>query len=417
MRREGKTLWLSALLLLSSVAVPQTQQTNLSADQLRDLAERAKSNGDLQSEVNYICQAATLDGKKYGKRCEKDKQSLTKTLAQFQANLEVGRNEIQQKNYPGAIRDLSQITFGPNRIEAQEALQEALILGNRIPPNQMGPIALQAARRAFSRGSFEEAETLLTRAQTPATVDTARQLLGAIHLYRDSMGQANSLAHSGDYRGAAKNYQTAISILANGPGQPQERLREVQRAIAATEKPAPPPVQAQQSAPETPAGPAPANAAKITELLAAAHRQELRKDLRGAKRSYEAVLQLEATQTEALAGKKRILAAWKNDPKMLEENLIEAISDFYASRFADAAEKLRAYLQGKGGKNAGAAHFYLASSLLAQAFLSPPKEITSRTELEHQAQQEFALARQLHYAPIIDSVSPKILAQWDQKSE
>ena len=420
MKSGRNTIGIFALFLFSALALPQNQQTNLTADQLHDLAKQAKDKGDLQAEVNYLCQAATLDNKKYGKHCEKERSSLTQTLAQFQADLEVARKEIQQKDYPGAIRDLTKITFGPSRIEAQEALQDALVLGDRIPANQMGPIALIAARRAFALGSFEQAESLLAHVQTSPSLDAAKQLLTDIRRYRDAMVQAANLAHNSDYKGAAKEYQLAISVQPNGPGQPQDRLREMEALIATEKVPAPAAAPLQPS-PATTVSAAPAastemNTTKIAAELATARRQESRKDLQGAMRSYGAVLKLDSAQTEALAGQKRMLTALKNNSK-LEEYLAEAITDFYASRFSDADDKLRSYLQEAGIDNAGAAHFYLASSLLTEAILNSPKDSTEKTSLQQQAEQEFALARQFHYSPVPSSISPKILAYWEQKSE
>lgn len=412
-----KLLWIALLSFTPLELIAQLPSPGLSADQLRNLADKAKTAGDLQAESNYICQAAATDGKKYAKRCEKDKLNLTKILAQFRADLDVAKTEIARQDYPGAIRDLTKITFGPNRIEAQQILQDALVLAGRIPQNQMSPIALEAGRHAFQRGDFDRAEALLIHVSDSPYQANAQQIRGLIHLYRDTMSQAGVLVHNGDYRGAAKKYQLAISIQSNGPGQPEDRLRELDKLLPSEQnKPSPPSAPA-ASASTSQSAVSALPTGKIAVLLANAHRFENEKQLKRALASYQSILVLDPKQADALAGQKRILDSLKQDPQALESKLVEALQDFYASRFSDANDKLRAYLQAGTGRHQGAAHFYLGCNLVTETILRESDNSNHESELLQEANRQFVLARKLRYVPDPMFVSPKLLAQWNQTRE
>jgi hypothetical protein len=426
-----------ALFLAATTMLAQTTIAGKSADQLQDLASHAKDSGDLESEANYLCQAAALDGKKYGKKCDRAKDNAAKALAQFQADLDMGRTELQRKDYPGALRDLGKITFGPNKEEAQELMQQARI-GNSggIPVDPASLTAFKTAREAYFRGDFDLAESQAKLVQSPVLQAAANQLLTNISIYRDTMKEADAMARNGDLKGAEQKYQFAAVIQQNGPGRPVERLREVQaaEAQAAAAKPqrqpaTPPPAAVQvkptQPQPATP-GPMAAQvnpaqpppkvnyAAKIKNSLDTARREEIQGDLKGALQAYNAALALDARQTEAVAGKKRVLGEMQKDPKAMEDSLTEGVADFYASHFSLADDAIGVYLRGGGKHYAGAAHFYLGASLLTQALLTSPKDQAHTDVLRQRALNQFALAKQLHFKPIESAVAPKILAQWMQ---
>jgi len=82
-----------------------------------------------------------------------------------------------------------------------------------------------------------------------------------------------------------------------------------------------------------------------------------------------------------------------------------------------ADDTIGVYLHGDQQQHAGAAHFYLGASLLSQALLTSPKDQARVDALHQLAQDQFVLAKQLHYKPIESAISPKILAQWTQTSE
>jgi tetratricopeptide (TPR) repeat protein len=412
---------LSAVLLLTTTAIlAQNPQTGQSEDQLRDLAKQARKSGNLESETAYLCQAARLDAKKYQKKCEKAQEDLQKTLTQFRADLETGRGEMQRKDYSGAVRDLSKITFGPDKEQAQALIQQARIEGNLLPPDQVSQLALAVADAAYARGDFDKAEDMLKRVQSPSMKAAANQIETNINLYRTTMKQAEALAQSGDFKGAAEKYQAAVTIRPNGPGQPLEHARAALEAQVKAE--------AQQAASQQPPlaqGPAAEESSqakgnspeKIKGILRVAHREEAAGNLKGALQAYQSVLMLDSRQADASAGKKRVLDQMKSTAESIEASLVEGITEFYASRFDAAEEVIGRYLQVGSGQHAGAAHFYLGAALLCQVLLSDPKNMTHTSDLRHQAEDQFALAKQLHYAPLATAVSPRILATWSQAGD
>lgn len=409
----------AALLLTTATILAQEQDSNRTIDQLHDLASQAKKSGDLQQEANYICKAATKDEKKYGKKCDTAKTELTKTLSQFHANLGMARAEIQRKDYPGALRDLGKIAFGPDKDEAQQLMQQARIASNTLSPEQTSQIALQAGRTAYNKGDFDSAETLLRRVQLPPLQSAASQLLTNIKVYRDIMMQAATMARNGDFKGAVQKYQFAIMIQPNGPGQPQEQLRQAQDAQAMADRaktPQAPPESTQVLRQEKPtSSPTKVNySSKIKSSLKVAHRLEAQQDLKGAMRAYEAALKLDNQQPDAFAGRERIQEEIKGDPIALEYSLTQAIVDFYASRFTQACNGINAYIQEGGKIHVGAARFYLGASLLSEALLSDPKDQINTASLRRLAQEQFMLAKKLRYLPLHSTVSPRILSEWMQ---
>jgi hypothetical protein len=410
-----------AVFLVATAMLSQTPNAGKSVDQLRDLASHAKESGDLQSEADYLCQAAALDGKKYGKKCDRARDDAGKALAQFQADLAMGRTELQRKDYSGALRDLGKVTFGPNKAEAQELMQQARIgISGGIPVDPASLAAFKTAREAYFRGDFDLAELQAKHVQSPALQNAVNQLLANIGVYRDVMKQAAAMAHNGDLKGAEQKYQFAVTIQQNGPGNPVERLKEVQAAEAGAATERPPPAVQSQTAAQSKATQPPSktnNTLKIKNSLDTARRAETQGDLKAALQAYNAALFLDARQSEALDGKKRVLSEMQEDSNAMKDSLKKGVADFYASHFSHADDAIGAYLQSGEKHYAGAAHFYLGASLLTQALLTSPKNQLQTDTLRKQALDQFAFAKQLHYKPIESAVSPKIFAQWTQTGE
>ena len=368
----------------------------------------------MQAEAGYLCQAAGLDGKKYGKKCEKANEDAAKALLQFQADLNVGRTELERKDYSGALRDLGKITFGPSKGEAQELILRARIESGALPPEQLSQLALTGAEEAFSQGDFDRAEDLLKHMHSPTLQSAANKLESNINAYRDAMKQADELDRSGNYNDAAQKYQSAATIKPNGPGQPLERMRQALDAQAKADR-----KKAEQTAsPSAPAQeaqvPRSNGADKIKNWLTIARRDETGGDLKGAVQAYDAALKLDGRQTEALAARTRVLNKMKDDEQALEKSLVQGVAEFYASQFSAADDVIGKYLEDGGGQHVGAAHFYLGASLLSQVILADSKNTANSDELRNQALEQFVLAKQLHYVPLRSAVSPKILAQWAQ---
>lgn len=410
-----------AVFLVATAMLSQTPNAGKNVDQLRDLASHAKESGDLQSQADYLCQAAALDGKKYGKKCDRAKDDANKALAQFQADLAMGRTELQRKDYSGALRDLGKVTFGPTKTESQELMQQARIgISGGIPVDPASLTAFKTAREAYLRGDFDQTESQARRVQSQGLQSAVNQLLDNISVYREVMKQADVLVHNGDLKGAEQKYQFAVTIQQNGPGNPVERLKEVQAAEtrAASEKPqtvVQSQITAQSKATQSPSKIN--NTAKIKNSLDTARREETQGDLKAALQAYNVALSLDARQADAVAGKKRVLSEMQEDSSAMKDSLKEGVADFYASHFLHADDAIGAYLQSGEKHYAGAAHFYLGASLLTQAFLTSPKNQLQADTLRERALAQFAFAKQLHYKPIESAVSPKVFAQWTQTSE
>jgi hypothetical protein len=305
--------------------------------------------------------------------------------------------------------------------DPQELMQQARIgISGGIPVDPASLAAFKTAREAYFRGDFDLADLQAKHVQSPALQNAVNQLLANISVYRDVMKQADALVHNGDLKGAEQKYQFAVTIQQNGPGNPVERLKEVQAAEvrAATEKPQ----AAEQSQPaaQSKATQPPQkinNTARIKNSLDTARREETQGDLKAALHAYDAVLSLDARQAEAVAGKKRVLSEMQEDSSAMKDSLKEGVADFYASHFLHADDAIGAYLQSGEKYYAGAAHFYLGASLLTQALLTSPKNQLQADTLREQALAQFAFAKQLHYKPIESAVSPKVFTQWTQTGE
>jgi tetratricopeptide (TPR) repeat protein len=414
-------LVVTLLLAATAIQAQTPPQPGPSADDLRDLAKKARKYGDFPGETNDLCQAARLDPKKYQKKCEKAREDLQKTLAQFQADLDMGRGELQRKEYSGAVRDLAKITFGPAMEKAQALTVQARIEGGLLPPDQVSQLALAAADAAYTHGDFDKAEDMLKRVQSPSMKTAANQLETNINMYRTTMKQADALAQSGDFKGAAEKYKAAASIRPNGPGQPLEHLQSALASQTGADQEKARQAAAQQAALQRAQATATEQSAqakeseeKIKGILRLAHRAEAAGNLKGALQAYESVLKIDSQQADASSGKKRVLAQMKNTTESIEAALMEGITEFYASKFDAAEEAISRYLQSKGGDHAGAAHFYLGASLLCELIIRDPRTATDANDLRHRAEDEFALAKQLKYAPLPTAVSPRILAALTQ---
>jgi hypothetical protein len=393
----------------------QSPQEAANANQLADLAKHARDAGDAPKEAESLCRAAVLDPKKYQKRCDRAKNDLVKTLAQFDADFSEAQFELRHRDFPGAVRDLSKITFGPHRDEAQVLMQQVRVVGRLGSPEQVSQLALQLANAAYAKGNLDATEAWLNYINVPSLQSIVSQLQTNIRIYRDAMRQASLLALNHDLKGAAQKYQFAATIVPNGPGNPKDQLRQMLAQQAAADQA----LAQQHSAPQNDAASPQKvnNPAKMRSLLNSGRRAEASGDWGGAARAYAAVLALDPDQKDALAARKRVLAKLDSDSKALEGVLKQGITQFYASQFAQASDSIGMYLQKGGKSHAGAAQFYLGATLTALQIVGDPKDTAHAESLRQQAQEHFAAARQLHYAPLHGAVPPKILEQWTQTGD
>lgn len=396
-----------ASLALLTPAVHADSQT----DHLKDLAKQAHARGALDEEANYLCQAAALDPQKYGKKCERARAEVDKQLNEFKGLLGTGQSELQHKDYQGAIRDLSKIRFGPLAPQAQALVVQAKS-GLAQPSDATGAAALNLALAAYQQGDFNTATAQASQVHSPNLQARAQQILTNIKVYQDTMSVGDALAKKGDYKGAEEKYSFAVKINANGPGNPADKLDQMDALLQKQ-------TAAQQSAQEPAAQPAQPKvnyAARVKSDLAQASAAEARGDLKGALQAFDDALALDGLQSEARAGKQRVTAELRKNQQDLEQSLADGVRSYYASDFARANETLSLYLSASDARSAGAAHFYLAASLLSQAILADPQSEGQASDLRQKAQQQFQLARQAHYKPVEKLISPKILVEW-AKSE
>jgi tetratricopeptide (TPR) repeat protein len=392
------------------------------ADKLRDQYKDALKQKDIEHATSYICEAAKLDPKKYGKKCDSMQKDLAKQLSQYEALFGTGKFELEHKDYPGAIRDLGKISFGPYRDEAQKLIHDANSLLNHTPqPVNPSMQSLQAAQDAYNNGDFAAAIEDLNAVKNPDLQPTAKQLLANIRIYNQTVAQADLYMQQGNYADAQQQYKIALQLKSNGPGNLADKLQQIAKLlekssnttvtattgsaaqVTATGKIKP---TVQQSSPR--------NSIKIKSDLADAHNHEEKGELDAALASYERVLELDPTQTDALAGEQRVSDKLRKDPTALEDALIAGIRSYYQSHLSEARTAISLYLTEGGQRSKGAAHFYLGATLMTEALLLNPENRATFDSLQRDAKQEFLLAKQEHFKPAQKYVSPKILAIWNQ---
>lgn len=405
MRKQWCLVTLACLALVGPAARADQQRGHLK--DLEKQAKQARAKGDLEQVANYLCQAASLDASHYDNKCKRARADAEQKKLEFGAVLQTAKFELQHKDYAGAVRDLSKITFGPNHDEAQHLIQ----LANASLPGPDFEGANQELLReawvAYKRGDFEAAATQASEVHSPTVKPGATQLLTNIKTYQNTMASADHLAQNADYKGAQEAYAFAAKINANGPGAPAQKQRDMEAKLAADIA-----AKSQAAAEAAKLAAKVDYAAEVKKGLADARRDEAKGDLKTALQAFNGVLMLDGRQAEALTGKQRIMAKLRSDPKVLVESLEDGIRSYYSSHFEQAAESISRYLDNQRLHNKGAAHFYLAASLLSEAVLADPHDEAHKSSLQQSADEQFALARQENYKPVESLVSPRILEEW-----
>jgi hypothetical protein len=398
--------WLMAVCAGIALCLPAAH-ADTQADKLQHQAKEAHAKGAFDQEADDLCQAAALDPK-LGKKCAHARAEADRQLKAFQGVLGTGQFELQQKDYQGAIRDLGKITFGPLRDQAQTLIAQAKADLEQPAVEAASSAALRLALAAYQKDDFATAAAQANQVHAADLQPQALQILTNIRVYQDTMNEADALMQKSDYPNAEQKYTFALKIKDNGPGNPAEKLQQVQAILQkqAAE-------QAAASA-QTPK-PVPATvdyAAKVKSDLDDARKHEAAGELKAALQAFNRALALDGRQADALAGKKRVTAELRDEQKKLDDNLTQGIRSYYASDFAQASTALNLYLSGSDLQSEGAAHFYLAAALLSQALLAGPQDEAQTRDLTQGADQQFQLAKQEHYNPADGLVSPKILEEW-----
>lgn len=402
-------------------------QSTSSADlnQLKSQAKQAKAKGLVDQEASLLCQAATQDPAHFQKHCDDARSEAARLLGDFDGYLGTGKFEFSHRDYPGAIRDLSRITFGPHATEAQRIIQQAHVIQAAGGLDAMSAKALHDAQIAYEQGDFSAASAAAQSVQTSDLGPSAQQILHNIQLYRDTMALGDSLAAAGNMKAAQEKYAFALQIKANGPGDPAGRLAGVNAAIAAQQQQK---VSAEQaSTPSTAPSPATQPDPRSARLLVRATREEKQNNLQAALSAYAAILARDPADKAAYEGKRRVQARLQHNAQssatVTEEPvasddapsgalLASAIEAFYSGHFASAAEQFRSYLGTDTIHNQGAAHFYLAASLVSQTYLAAPD--ASPRLLNSDVGEQFRLASRAGYHPLPSLVSPRILSAWKE---
>jgi tetratricopeptide (TPR) repeat protein len=417
--RQGHFHRFTALIVFA--LVPSCLYADKQADDLNTKSKAAMKQKDIEHAVEYLCDAAKLDPGKYSKKCDSIRQQATSQLTEFEGLFGTGKFEFEKKDYAGAIRDLSKISFGPHREDAQRIIQEANgLLKNPSQPADTSMQSLRAAQAAYESGDFASATAAANQVKATNLQPIAQQILTNIRVYNETIEQGDASMQSGNYAAAQQKYNFALGIKNNGPGNPADKLKQISALLAPAEKPAQP-VVADKSASRPAANKSksvgqapPDNSLKIKNSLAEAHSDEDKGDLQAALAVYEQVLSLDPQQADAVTGKQRVSDAIRKDPRALEDTLINGIRSYYQSHLTEARDALSLYLTSGGTRSKGAAYFYLGATFMTQAFLSDPKNKAHHDSLQQSAVQEFQLAKQEHFKPVEKYVSPKILAVWNQ---
>ncbi len=394
-------------------------------DRLRGLAKEAKAEGKLDQVATYLCQAAAIDAKKYEKHCERARSDASVRLQEFEGDFGNGKFEFDHKDYAGSIRDLKKILYGPHMGEAARLIEraKALQMGNADPT---GMPLLRTAQAAYEHGSFDVAAAAASKVTAVNLKPAAIQILNNIKIYQATLAEAEALERHGDLKEAQNKYKFALSIKANGPGNPTEGVQRIAASLA------------QQKLDAEKAQAAKADPLALKNALAKAQQDEKQGNWKSALTDYDAVLSLDSSQAEATQGKQRVLAQIRqsanssknllrkkdgskdvNSPlasgahaeDLLEVQLEKGIQAFYASEFSEANHDLVEYLNAGGGTYKGAAHFYLAACLWSQALLADPKD-THVSSWQQDAREHFRLAGLEKYKPIERLISPRIFAEW-----
>jgi len=402
-----KAKWGVAVFLMATASLAQNPDVSKGSYQSQDVANETAGSHDIQRKVRDLCQAAALDEKKYGKKCSQARGELSKALGQFQADLAMGRHELQQKDYAGALRDLQKITFGSDKEEAQALIQQARIgLSGGVPVDPESLKSYKAAQEAYLRGDFDSAEAQARGVQSPTLQPEVNQILTNIHIYRDTMKQADAMFSADDLKGAEQKYQFAAMILQNGPGSPMERLQDVlsaeRRAEAARQ-------QLEQSSTDV----HPAIQEKQTQSSKMDHVSKSKSMVSMGRHEEAAIRDAKSIRhADGGTGNEAESEIMQGDPNAVDAILNKGVVDFYASHFTQADDAIGVYLQHGGKDHAGTAHFYLGASLFMQALLTSSQNQSRMDALRQQAEEQFLLAKQLRYKPLESAVSPKVFAEW-----
>jgi hypothetical protein len=416
--KEHKAFFVLALLLLTPCMLYAEKDT----DDVMARYKAALSRNEGEQAVSIVCEAAKTDPKKYEKRCSSAQQDLNKQLFKLDSLFNTGKSELEHKDYGAAVRDLSKITFGVHRVEAQHLIQEANDAQGHPQLLAADKITFGVAQAAYLRGDLPAAKLNASQVKVSELLPLAQQMLNNIRTYEEAIQQGDAAMQEGNYTAAQQKYTFAVAINANGPGNPAAKLQQLATLASAPKKPAVKVTPATGAAANLPPSdgkkaevPSAAdNAEKIKAALAEARTAAAANNAEAAIAAYDRVLSLNPRLPEAVAGRQKLLDGLQKDVQSLEVKLAVGIRSYYRSQFTESAAALSLYLNAGGERYKGAAHFYLGATLATRALLLDPQNDADSKTLEQRALLEFQLARREHYQPVQKYIAPRVLALWNE---
>lgn len=415
---------------LAAVALAMLPVAALAQD-AKSLYDQSLVEGNSCKKMQLACQAAKLDPKKkdYSDTCARFQTSTNRSDEQFRVK---AIDSLSKNDFAGASR-------WANGFVCSADIKQSLL--NQIadaqkgsappPPVQQTPVKtdpsptlLAEARGAYQKGDFDAALGAARQVTDPNLKPIADDIVGHITSYRSAVSAAHQAESSHDYAGAINNWRTAQGINANGPESPATniaRLEPLAHAPTPVQQTPPaqtPPVQVAKNNPPPPPPntknqPPPIDInAEVGKLMEEEHKQESANNLAAAVRAYDAILRLQATNATAQAGKAALMARINSDPAEQAKALAQAIRDFYGSKYADAEDGLRAYLDAPTAKSKGAAYFYLGATRLYEKILSSSGQKADAAVASAEVQRPFKDAHAAGYRPVEKFVSPVVMRAW-----
>ena len=388
-------------LLLSAVPAPALHAEENPKKQAKDLAEKAKGEGnDRVKQVQDFCAAAQLDPKekKYADTCnsyrsglvEDDTAALVIALSAYKSH-DLDRAESQARlvtNYDAKLS--GQARFLLDRIKNDKLL-----------------IQIQAA---WAKGDLQAVNTLAQGITNSDVKAAANAYVNNVNLYKGYIYQAQKVEQSNPQE-AIRQLTLAKALNPNGPNNPAGMIADLQRAMQVKNTP-PPPASASKAAVNSNAD----IAKKVNKLLDDARNAEKQGNQQDALSDYAMVLKLQPGNQDAQTNTDRIEQAIQNDPAAAKNELKSAIRYFYQSKFDDARRALMNYLESpQTARNPGVADFYLGATLIERSMLQTPR--TQWQGPSPDALSAFQQARKANYNPVREYVSPALLKIWDSTGQ
>jgi len=391
------------ILLLCAALAPPLNAQEKPKQQAKDLAERAKGEGnDRAQQVQDFCEAAQLEpkDKKYTEACnsyrtgliQDDTAYLASAIAAYK-NHDLDRAESQVKL----------VTSYDNKLSGQAKFLLERIRNDRLPGQ---------LKAAWERGDFNAVGTLAQGITNPDIRAVASAYVNNVSLYNGYIDQARKMENSNPQE-AIRQYTLAMNLNPNGPDHPAGKIAELQKAMLAksappTPTPAPAPKPAVSSSADI--------AKKVNKLLGDARNAEKQGNQQDALNDYAMVLKLQPGNQDAQSNTDRIEQAIRNDPAAARNELKSAIRYFYHSQFDDARRALLDYLESpKTALDPGVADFYLGATLIERSMLKTPRSNWQGPSPE--ALSAFKEARNANYNPVRAYISPALLKIWDSTGQ